>query len=258
MTGMREQRPVAIVTGAARGIGLAIARSLAGSGFDIVAADVPGASEGEVRQAVEAGQGRCSFVEADISDLSGHAGIVEAAVGGFGRLDCLVNNAGIGAPVRGDLLELAPEHFDRVMAVNLRGAVFLSQQAARAMLDLPAVGRRSIVNITSVSAGMASPERPDYCMSKAALSMWTKNLALRLAPEGIDVFEVRPGIIRTGMTEGVSGKYDRLIEGGLVPARRWGEAEDVGMIVAALASGSFAFATGSVINADGALSVPRL
>lgn len=251
-------RPVAIVTGAARGIGLAIARSLAVGGFDIVAADVRGASDREVRDAVEAGQGRCSFVETDISDLASHGKIVEAAVAGSGRLDCLVNNAGIGAPVRGDLLELVPENFDRVMGVNLRGTVFLSQAVARAMLELPAAARRSIVNVTSVSAEMASPERADYCMSKAALSMWTRNLALRLAPEGIGVFEVRPGIIRTGMTRAVSEKYDRLIADGLVPAGRWGEPEDVGSIVAALATGGFAFATGSVIGADGALGVPRL
>ena len=126
------------------------------------------------------------------------------------------------------------------------------------MLATPTDAPRSIITITSVSAEMASPERPDYCVSKAGISMWTKNLALRLAPEGISVFEIRPGIIRTDMTAGVSAKYDALIEGGLVPARRWGEAADIGATVAALAGGRLAFATGSIINVDGALSVPRL
>ncbi|TGU26497.1 SDR family oxidoreductase, partial [Mesorhizobium sp. M4B.F.Ca.ET.150.01.1.1] len=122
----------------------------------------------------------------------------------------------------------------------------------------PAVSARSIITVTSVSATMASPERADYCVSKAGLSMWVKNLALRLAPENIGVFEVRPGIIRTDMTAGVSAKYDALIDGGLVPAKRWGEAADIGAVVAALASGKFGFSTGSVIDVDGALSVPRL
>ncbi|TIL78791.1 MAG: SDR family oxidoreductase, partial [Mesorhizobium sp.] len=117
---------------------------------------------------------------------------------------------------------------------------------------------KSIVTITSVSAEAASPERADYCVSKAGLSMWVKTLALRLAAEGIGVFEVRPGIIRTDMTSGVAAKYDALIEGGLVPARRWGEASDIGAVVAALASGKFGFSTGSIINVDGALSIPRL
>ena len=145
-----------------------------------------------------------------------------------------------------------------MIVVNLRGTVFFSQAVAKAMLATPTDAPRSIITITSVSAEMASPERPDYCVSKAGLSMWTKNLALRLAPEGISVFEIRPGIIRTDMTAGVSAKYDALIEGGLVPARRWGEAADIGATVAALAGGRLAFATGSIINVDGALSVPRL
>ena len=140
----------------------------------------------------------------------------------------------------------------------LGGTVFLSQAVARAMLAHPTDHTKSIVTITSVSAGMASPERPDYCISKAGLSMWVKNLALRLAPEGIGVFEVRPGIVRTDMTAAVSQKYDALIETGLVPANRWGEPADVGAAVAALASGKFGFASGSVVNVDGALSVPRL
>ena len=177
----------------------------------------------------------------------------------FGRIDCLVNNAGMGASLRGDVLDLLPENFDRVMGVNLRGTIFLTQAVARWMLAHPAGDRpRSIVHVTSVSAALASPERLDYCISKAGLAMWSKGLALRLAPEGIAVFDVRPGIIRTDMTAGVADTYDRKIADGLVPARRWGEREDVARVVAALARGDFGFATGSVIDVDGGLGIPRL
>ena len=197
-------------------------------------------------------------ITGDIADLAAHQPLIDAALRKFGRIDCLVNNAGVGAVVRGDLLDLKPENFDRVLSINLRGTVFLSQAVAKAMLTTPTDRPKSIVTVTSISAEAASPERPDYCISKAGLSMWVKNLALRLAPEAIGVFEVRPGIVRTDMTAGVATKYDALIEGGLVPAKRWGEASDVGAAVAGLASGKFAFATGSVVNVDGGLSVPRL
>ncbi|CDX32117.1 Short-chain dehydrogenase/reductase SDR [Mesorhizobium sp. SOD10] len=251
-------RPAAIVTGGARGIGLACAEALADAGFDILVADLAeGAAEGLAEKIAERGA-KFAYAQCDIANLAGHAKLVEAATDAFGRIDCLVNNAGVGAVVRGDLLELKPENFDRALNVNLRGTVFLSQAFAKAMTATPAVSARSIITITSVSAAMASPERADYCISKAGLSMWVKNLALRLASENIGVFEVRPGIIRTDMTAGVSAKYDALIEGGLVPAKRWGEAADVGAVVAALASGKFGFSTGSVIDVDGALSVPRL
>ncbi|CDX28194.1 Short-chain dehydrogenase/reductase SDR [Mesorhizobium plurifarium] len=251
-------RPSAIITGGARGIGLACAEALAEAGFDILVADLAekpadGLPEKIVKHGAEFAHARC-----DIADLASHAALVEAAINAFGHVDCLVNNAGVGAVVRGDLLELKPDNFDRALAINLRGTLFLSQAVAKAMLATPAVSARSIITITSVSAAMASPERADYCISKAGLSMWVKNLALRLAAEDIGVFEVRPGIIRTDMTSGVSAKYDALIDGGLVPAKRWGEAADVGAVVAALASGKFGFSTGSVIDVDGALSVPRL
>jgi NAD(P)-dependent dehydrogenase (short-subunit alcohol dehydrogenase family) len=251
-------RPAAIVTGGARGIGLACAEALADAGFDILVADLAeGAAEGLAEKIAERGA-KFAYAQCDIANLAGHAKLVEAATDAFGRIDCLVNNAGVGAVVRGDLLELKPENFDRALNVNLRGTVFLSQAVAKAMLATPAVSARSIITITSVSAAMASPERADYCISKAGLSMWVKNLALRLAAENVGVFEVRPGIIRTDMTAGVSAKYDALIDGGLVPAKRWGEAGDIGAVVAALASGKFGFSTGSVIDVDGALSVPRL
>ncbi|BCG78441.1 3-ketoacyl-ACP reductase [Mesorhizobium sp. 113-3-3] len=251
-------RPAAIVTGAARGIGLACAEALADAGFDILVADLAEKHDDSVASNIAARGAKFAYARCDIADLANHAPLVDAAMRAFGRIDCLVNNAGVGAVVRGDLLELKPENFDRTLDINLRGTVFLSQAVAKAMLATPGGHARSIITITSISAEMASPERSDYCISKAGLSMWVKNLALRLASENIGVFEVRPGIIRTDMTAGVTAKYDALIDGGLVPAKRWGEASDIGAVVATLAAGKLGFSTGSIINVDGALSVPRL
>jgi NAD(P)-dependent dehydrogenase (short-subunit alcohol dehydrogenase family) len=252
-------RPVALITGARRGIGRACGEALARAGFDIAATDLAldSACE-EAREAFAEAGARAEFFAHDLADVDAHAALIETIVAQFGRLDCLVNNAGRGAVKRGDLLDLTPANFDLVINVNLRGTLFLSQAAAKAMLAAPGDRPRSIVTVTSVSAEMASPERTEYCISKAGLSMALKNLALRLAADGIAVFEVRPGVIRTDMTAPVAGKYDEAIGGGLVPAGRWGEPADVAAIVAGLASGAFAFATGSVISADGALSLPRL
>lgn len=250
-------RPSAIVTGGARGIGLACAQALADAGFDILVADLAETAADGLATDITKRGAKFAYVRCDIADLASHTALVDAAMRAFGRIDCLVNNAGVGAVVRGDLLDLKPEHFDPTLGINLRGTVFLSQAVAKAMLATSG-DHRSIITITSVSAEMASPERPDYCVSKAGLSMWVKNLALRLAPENIGVFEVRPGIIRTDMTSGVTAKYDALIDGGLVPAKRWGEAGDIGAVVATLAGGKLGFSTGSIINVDGALSVPRL
>ena len=257
---MSASRPLALVTGARRGIGRACGEALARAGFDIAATDliVDDAAQ-DARRAFETDGARAAFFEHDVSKIDSHAGLVASVLERFERLDCLVNNAGRGAVVRGDLLDLAPANFDAVINVNLRGALFLTQEAARAMLRAsPAGWPRSIVTITSVSAEMVSPDRAEYCVSKAGLSMAMKAFAVRLAPAGIAVFEVRPGVIRTDMTAPAAGRYDEAIAGGLVPAGRWGEAADVGSIVAGLASGRFAFATGSVVAADGGLSLPRL
>ncbi|RUW99334.1 MAG: 3-ketoacyl-ACP reductase [Mesorhizobium sp.] len=251
-------RPAAIVTGGARGIGLACAEALADAGFDILVADLADQAPANLAANITARAAKFAYIRCDIANLESHADLVDTAMRAFGRIDCLVNNAGIGAVVRGDLLDLKPDNFDRALGINLRGTVFLSQAVAKAMLRQPGDHAKSIITITSVSAEMASPERSEYCMSKAGLSMWVKNLALRLASENIGVFELRPGIIRTDMTAGVTAKYDALIEGGLVPAKRWGEASDIGAMVAALAAGRLGFSTGSIINVDGALSVPRL
>jgi NAD(P)-dependent dehydrogenase (short-subunit alcohol dehydrogenase family) len=253
-------RPVALVTGARRGIGRACGEKLAAAGFDIAATDL--ALDGQCEEArvsfAEAGADAAFFAH-DVSNVAAHAGVIEAVLQRFGRLDCLVNNAGRGALQRGDLLDLTSDNFDAVMNVNLRGTLFLTQAAAKAMLEAASSSHpRSIVAITSVSAAMASPERAEYCVSKAGLAMAMQNFALRLAPHGIAVFEVRPGIIRTDMTAPVARRYDEAIAAGFVPMARWGEPGDVGEAVAGLASGRFAFATGSVISVDGGLSVPRL
>jgi len=253
-------RPVALVTGARRGIGRACAEALAASGFDIAATDiVVDAAADEARRAIEAKGAAVMFSEHDVAAIATHGALIASVVQRFGRLDCLVNNAGRGAVVRGDLLDLSAENFDAVMNVNLRGTLFFTQAVARQMLAASETQRvRSIITITSASAEMVSPERADYCVSKAGLSMAMKAFAVRLATENIGVFEVRPGIIRTDMTAGVSAKYDKAIADGLTPMRRWGEPEDVASCVAALASGAFQFATGSIIRADGGLSLPKL
>jgi 3-oxoacyl-[acyl-carrier protein] reductase len=254
-------RPVAVVTGAGRGIGRAIAIELAAGGFDLA---LPLLSTGDadaegIEAAVRAAGARVRLLTFDLADVAGHRATAKAIAAAYGRIDCLVNNAGIGAPQRGDLLDLTPESFDTVMGVNLRGTLFFTQACVREMLALGGAGHpRSVVTISSVSAEMASPERTDYCISKAGLAMAMKNLALRLAPEGIAVFEVRPGIIRTPMTAPVSARYDARIADGLVPVGRWGEPADVAATVSALAAGRMSFATGSVVNVDGGLSLPRL
>jgi 3-oxoacyl-[acyl-carrier protein] reductase len=245
---------LAIVTGAARGIGLATARALAAQGFALALLDRDAA-------ALEAAAGAFATpalaLPCDLADIAGHVALVERVAARFGRVDCLVNNAGIGPPVRGDFLDLQPENFDRVLAVNLRGTIFLTQAVARWMLEHASDAPRSIVTVTSASAALASPERLDYCISKAGLAMFVQGLALRLAPHGIAVFEVRPGIIRTDMTAAVASRYERLIAEGLVPAGRWGEAADVAAVITMLASGN-AYATGSILRVDGGLAIPRL
>ena len=194
-------------------------------------------------------------------DAEDRARLMSAVDLDFGRLDVLVNNAGVASQARVDLLEATEESFDRLLNINLKGPYFLTQAAAKWMLEQKAKGDERnplIINITSVSAYAASPERGDYCVSKAGLSMMTKLFALRLASEGINVYEVRPGVIATDMTAKVKDKYDQLIDDGLTPIKRWGTAEDVAQAVAAVASGAFLFSTGEVINVDGGFHLRQL
>jgi NAD(P)-dependent dehydrogenase (short-subunit alcohol dehydrogenase family) len=249
--------PTALVTGARRGIGRSVCVALARRGFDIVLTDVVRDEEAEetCAQVREAGH-KALFIQSDLGDLASHAGVVEEALRFNGSIECLVNNAGIGSPSRGDLLDVSSQAFDSVFGVNLRGTFFFTQAVARHMASVSSEFPRSIVTVSSVSAEMASPERAEYCLSKSALPMLTRLFALRLAAANIGVFEVRPGIIRTPMTASVAQKYEARFREGLVPAGRWGESDEVGQAVATLAAGALPFATGSVINVDGGLSIP--
>ena len=208
-----------------------------------------------------AGVARSSYVRSDIASAGDRAALVNDVLARFGRVDVLVNNAGRAPRVRADLLDATADSFEEVIATNLEGPYFLTQAVARTMIDLrrrePAT-RPSIVFITSVSAEMASPHRGEYCVSKAGLAMTARLYAVRLAAEGISVFDVRPGIIETDMTAPVRELYDRRIADGLVPAGRWGTADDVGAAVVALVTGDVPYATGSVLYVDGGLHLPRL
>ncbi|WP_018151465.1 3-ketoacyl-ACP reductase [Leeia oryzae] len=257
-TSQTIKRPVALVTGGRRGIGAAIVRTLAQAGFDVA---FTGRSADAVSQQlvteIEALGVRGLALASELQDVAAHPALVAQVAEWGGGIHCLVNNAGIGSPVRGDLLDVTPEALDLVMETNLRGTFFLTQLVARQMLAQKDELSCSIVTVSSVSADMASIERGEYCMSKAALGMLTKLFALRLAAHDIGVFEVRPGIIRTDLTAGVAAKYEKQFETGLVPVARWGEPEEIAHIVRSLADRAFRFATGSVVYVDGGLSIPR-
>lgn len=255
---MKQLRPLAVVTGARRGIGAAIATELASQGYDIALTDIDTAGSEDTLADIAAHGGRCRLYSFDLADVERHANVIDQIVEWAGPIACLVNNAGIPAAHRGDLLDVEVASFDRVLDVNLRGTFFFTQSVARHMLSTASVHPRSIVTVSSVSVEMASIERGEYCLSKAGLSMLTKLFALRLAEADIGVFEIRPGVIRTPMTEAVSDKYDQRIAEGLIPMKRWGLPKDVARAVAALAGGQLAFSTGSVVHVDGALSIPRL
>ncbi len=254
-----KARGTALVTGGRRGIGAASAIALAKGGFDVAISDLrEDEASHAVLAAIEAAGGRALFVGADLKDVDASVRLADGVAAWGGGIDCLVNNAGIGSPQRADLLALAPAAFDEVIATNLRGTFFLTQAVARRMADSTPRCARSVITISSVSAELASPERGEYCISKAGQAMLTKLFALRLAELGIGVFEVRPGVIRTDMTSAVAHSYEQRIANGLVPLRRWGEPDDIGRVVAGLAGGDFGFATGTVVQADGGLSIQRL
>jgi NAD(P)-dependent dehydrogenase (short-subunit alcohol dehydrogenase family) len=257
-----SSKPVALVTGGTRGIGLAIALELARSGFNVAingrrpesdVSDALGAIEGEGAQA--------AYVRGDIGDDDSRSAILDAIRERFGRLDTLVNNAGVAPDVRADITEMSEASYDRVMGINLRGPFFLTQAVARWMLEQRQADnsfRGSIINVSSVSATVVSTNRGEYCISKAGIAMATQLWAARLSDHGIGVFELRPGVIETDMTSGVKEKYDALFEQGLTVERRWGKPEDVGRAAAMLARGELTYATGQVITIDGGLTLPRL
>ncbi len=257
-----SEKRVALVTGGARGIGLGIARRLAADGFSLA---VNGRREeadvGDVLEELHDQGADVLYCQADVADADCRQKMVEQIRSKFGRLDVLVNNAGVAPDVRADLLDATEESFDRLISINLRGPYFLTQLVARWMAEQRQANdgfAGVIVNVSSVSATMASTNRGDYCISKAGIAMATKLWATRLAEFGIQVYEVRPGVIATDMTAKVIEKYNQLIADGLTVEPRWGTPDDVGRAVAVLARGDLSYATGNIFCIDGGLTLPRL
>jgi NAD(P)-dependent dehydrogenase (short-subunit alcohol dehydrogenase family) len=257
-----HETPVALVTGGARGIGESISRLLAQHGHALVI-NYFQSEERAARLVVELqGQGHQAVaIQCDVGKRADRLRLVEEAMGHFGRIDLLVNNAGITSPGRNDLLDADEESWDLVFDTNLKGPFFLAQAVAREMIALTLEGaleRATIINISSISAYAVSTNRADYCMAKAALQMMTWLLADRLAGDRVWVYEICPGVIASDMTAPVREEYDALIAAGMAPIRRWGEGQDVAQAVVALAAHQFPFSTGERINVDGGFHIRRL
>lgn len=253
---------IAFITGGTRGIGFGIATQLAIAGFDLAINGVrPDIDVEEAVNKLKDFGNDVIYCRGNIATSNDREQMLQQADAHYGKLHVLVNNAGIAPKARNDILETTEESFDDVLSTNLKGTYFLTQKAANWMIaqkkNDPAF-QGCIINISSISATVASVNRGEYCLSKAGLSMATQLFAFRLGEYDIPVFEVRPGIIRTDMTAGVKEKYDRLIEEGLCVQKRWGEPDDVGKVVASLAQGNFMYSTGQVIMVDGGLTIPRL
>ncbi|MGI9429477.1 MAG: 3-ketoacyl-ACP reductase [Bythopirellula sp.] len=253
---------VALITGGNRGLGFAIAEQLATSGFSLAingrrpAQDVAAVVEQLQRLGTEV-----IYCQADVADAAGRQAMVDQIRDSFGRVDVLVNNAGVAPHQRADILEATEESFERLIAINLQGPYFLTQLVANWMIEQRQTDEAfagTIVNISSVSAELASDNRGDYCISKAGISMATKLWAKRLAEYGVQVFEVRPGIFRTDMTDPVKQEYDELLAEGLTLEPRWGDPKELGRAVKLLVSGELTYATGTVLKVDGGMTLPRL
>ncbi|OYW09306.1 MAG: 3-ketoacyl-ACP reductase [Rhodospirillales bacterium 12-71-4] len=253
-------RPVALVTGGRRGIGRAACVALAAKGYDILACDIAEEGFAETAAAVEAEGGYFAWRLCNVADLGEIEGLIAWAWAARGGVEALVNNAGVGALQRGDLLDVTPDSWDRCLDINTRAPFFISQHLARRMVaaGAPARGHRALVFISSANAALVSSDRAEYSASKIAVSMVARCFADRLAEEGIPVFDIRPGVIRTDMTAGVAARYDARIAAGLSPIRRWGEPEDVGRAIAALVTGAIPFSTGDAFHIDGGLHLHRL
>lgn len=251
----------AIVTGGSRGIGYAIARQLGEDGYNIVilARNAKDSYKDNLDKLEEAGIDY-HYVQGTIANAEDREKCVKEAVEKYGRIDVLVNNAGVAPDVRSDLLEMSEESFDRVIGINTKGTMFMSQVVAKQMLKQEVIGKKrgTIVNISSCSSVVSSPNRGEYCISKAGISMLTTLYADRLAKEGILVHEVRPGVISTDMTAGVQEKYNKLFNEGAFPIARWGMPEDIAGAVSALCSDKFLYTTGNYIDVDGGFHIKRL
>ena len=249
-------KKTAIVTGAAGGIGFETARQLAAGGFNIAVFDIK--DESAVREKItqlDAAGSDTMYFRGNIAHVDDCYTFVEKVIGKYQKIDVLVNSSGVAPEVRADILDTNEESIDYVFGVNIKGTFFMSQAVARRMVEQQ---DGMMISISSVSAYTSSVNRPEYCMSKAAVSMMTVLFADRLAAHGIRVYEIRPGVIRTDMTAPVAGKYDRMIADGVFPIRRWGYPEDVARAVAAFAGGAFPYSTGEVINVDGGFHLRRL
>jgi len=259
---MPNRKPVALVTGAGRGIGLGVAKCLAAEGYDLAICDVH--DENSITEALDEVRqlgAETLYCLCDVTDAAARRSMLAEIGEQFGRLNVLVNNAGVAPKQRADILEATEESFERLIRINLQGPYFLTQAAATWMIQQGRENetfRACIVNISSISSTVASDNRGDYCISKAGVSMATKLWAVRLGEFGIPVYEIRPGIIKTPMTAPVTEKYDRLIAEGIMVQSRWGLPEDVGKAVATLARGDLAYSTGQVIMVDGGLTLQRL
>jgi len=257
---MEKEQRTALVTGAARGIGQGIARSLAAEGFSLFLADKLAEARDTVAQCRDLGA-RVEFISCDITAPDQRAALLQAIKDHSGRLDVLINNAGINVKERKDLLEVAEEDYDPVMDTNLKSPFFLTQKIAAWMMEQKEAfpdRHPLIVNIASLTSYAASIHMAPYCFSKTGVSMMTQLFAQRLAPHGIGVYEIRPGIIQTEMTVGARDKYDRFIAAGGLPIARWGLPEDVGTAVLAIVNGYLPYSTGEVINVDGGFHMRKL
>lgn len=254
---------VALVTGGSRGIGRGIAAALAGLGWRVALTyNRDAAAAAEAKALVEAAGGEGLVVQADVARAADRERLVETVLAHWGRMDMLVNNAGMAPRKRGDLLEMTEESYDEVMATNLKGPFFLTQRVAKVMIELlrkDVIQRPKIVNISSINAYTSGTNRGEYCISKAGMGMMTTLYADRLAEYGILVYEIRPGVIETDMTAALKEKYDRLIfQEKITPIVRWGRPEDVGRAVVAIAQDLFPFSTGQVFDVDGGFHIKRL
>lgn len=262
MTTSTSSKPVAFVTGGSRGIGFGCAIQLAQLGFDIAINGMRDESAvSEPIEALKATGADVLYCQGDIGAADARAAMLDRIKAHFGRLNVLVNNAGVAPKERKDILDASEESFDYVVGTNVKGPYFLSQAAANWMIEQKAAdadGFYSIINVGSISATVVSVNRGEYCVSKAGIAMMSQLFAARLGEYGIPVYEIRPGVIKTDMTSGVTGKYDALIEDGLCVTKRWGLPEDIGKAVGSLAKGDFPYSTGQVIMVDGGLTMPRL
>lgn len=254
-------KKTALITGASRGIGFGIARKLGKDGFKVAIVATGDQERNQANLDILTEDGTdWIYIKGDISSGEDRRRIVNQAISGMGRIDVLVNNAGVAPKNRTDLLEMTEESFDRVIGINTKGNMFLTQLVAKAMMEQPHIFRKkgTIINISSCSAEVSSISRGEYCVSKAGVSMLTKLFADRLAPEGILVHEIRPGVIATDMTSTVTGKYNKMIEDGLFPIARWGLPEDIANAVSAFADDHFLYTTGNYIDVDGGFHIKRL